>query len=213
MYHSNEYNAVIQYCESLSNGGNDLITSLERTTALKTLAPQMMSGAVQARFLEFLVSLRQPSSCLEIGTFTGYATIHMARALPTGASMISYEVNPEVLEIAREYVDRADLSARVELRHADALVDIPSRTELYDFVFMDGHKSSYAEMYEMLLPKMTAGALLLADNTLWSGKVARRNRDADTAALHAFNQHIFADPRVEVLLLPLRDGLSLITKK
>jgi len=213
MYHSNEYNAVIQYCESFSDGGSSLLSELERTTALRTLAPQMMSGAVQARFLEFLVRLRKPAYCLEIGTFTGYATIHMARAMAADAKLISYDVNPEVLAIARDYITMANLSSEIELRQADAMIDIPVRAETYDMVFMDGHKASYSIMYDMLLPKMSTGALLVADNTLWSGKVVEAERDSDTEALHQFNDKVQNDPRVDVLLLPLRDGLSLITKK
>jgi len=208
--------ALFQYCEEYSNAPDPVLYELERETYLKTLAPQMMSGAVQGRLLQLLSQLKQPKLALEIGTFTGYAAICLARGVADGGTLHTIEVNPELEYLIRKYLQKAGLQDRVELHIGDAMQLIPSLPAPFDLVFIDAGKQHYQDYYDLLIDRIAPGGLLLADNVLWSGKVAReelRAKDPDTQKLHEFNALLRADERVESLLLPVRDGLMVARRK
>lgn len=204
-----------EYCAAFSGLPAELLRDLERETHLKTLAPQMMSGALQGQLLYLLCRLMQAQSVLEIGTFTGYATICLAKGMLADGVLHTIEANKELGWLIRKYLNLAQVEERVHLHLGDAFQIIPGLTDTFDLVFLDAGKRDYARLYDLIFDRVRSGGLILADNVLWSGKVISRERwkDADTRMLHAFNQKIKADNRVEPLILPLRDGLMLIRKK
>ena len=201
------------YCEANSSPPDAILRELERVTHLRTLSPQMLSGPLQGRFLEMLSRLMQPLRILEIGTFTGYASICLARGLARGGVLHTVEINPELAYISNAFFEKAGLKDRIQAHIADAAHLMPTFPDPFDLIFMDAGKRDYPTHYELALEKLRPGGLLLADNVLWSGKVARRPAtDADTQALRDFNAHVQSDPRVSNVLLPLRDGLMLVRK-
>lgn len=205
-------NAIQQYCEAHSGGPDPVLYELERETGLKTLAPQMLSGRLQGQFLQMISRLMQPKRILEVGAFTGYATICLARGLAPGGYMHTIEVNPELAYIIRKYLHKAGLQPQVQLHIGDALEVIPILPGDFDLIFLDAGKQQYAAYFELLIDRLTPGGLLLADNVLWSGKVLQEQKDADAESLHRFNAMIRDDERVEQVMLPLRDGLFMIRK-
>lgn len=207
--------SIFQYCEQYSASPDPLLYELERETHLKTLAPQMLSGALQGQFLQLLSQLLQPSTILEIGTFTGYASICLARGLSAKGHMHTIEANPELEYLIRKYLDKARLADRVALHIGDAMEVIPRLPGRFDLVFIDAGKQHYQAYYDLVVDRVNPGGLIIADNVLWSGKVATeaRTKDADTQELHAFNLHLHKDPRVANLLLPIRDGLLVARKQ
>ncbi|PHN03569.1 methyltransferase [Flavilitoribacter nigricans DSM 23189 = NBRC 102662] len=206
-------NAIQYYCEQHSGQPDEVLYELERETGLKTLAPQMISGHLQGQLLQLLSQIARPRHILEVGTFTGYATICLARGLAEGGRMDTIEVNAELAYIIRKYLKKAGLKDRVQLHIGDALEIIPRLPGNFDLIFLDAGKQHYQAYYDLLIDRMPSGGLLLADNVLWSGKVLHEKQDADTATLHQFNEMIQADERVDKLMLPLRDGLYVIRKK
>lgn len=204
---------IYQYCLRQSTDLGDLLYELERETHLKTLAPQMMSGPVQGQLLRLLSLWLRPKSILEVGTFTGYATLCLASGLPPDGLLHTIEANPEYAYIIRKYIERAGYQEQIQLhlgKAEDLIDDIPGSFEL---AFIDAGKRHSRQHYELVVPRLAPGGMLLVDNVLWSGKVLQPKQDKDAGILHAFNSHVQADPRVEQVILPLRDGLSLIRKK
>jgi len=201
------------YCEAHSTPPSALLHALERETHLKTLAPQMMSGHLQGQFLQLLSNLMRPRRILEIGTFTGYATLCLAAGLAPEGELHTIEANPEVVYLARKYFALAGYTERIQLHVGKAETIIPQLPGTFDLVLIDAGKRDYADHYDLVIDRVVPGGLLLADNVLWSGKVLDENPDTDTQILQAFNQKIQADPRVDNLLLPLRDGLMLMRKR
>lgn len=206
---------IFEYCEQWSTAPDPVLYELERETHLKTLAPQMLSGALQGQLLRLLSQLQQPKSVLEIGTFTGYATICLAQGLAKGGQVRTIEANPELEYLIRKYLEKAELKEQVELYIGDAMKVIPELPGTFDLVFIDAGKQYYQDYYELVIDRVEAGGLIIADNVLWSGKVATdlRETDADTQKLHAFNAALQADKRVDNLLLPVRDGLLVARKR
>lgn len=207
--------AIFQYCEQYSDAPEPVLYELERETHLKTLAPQMLSGHLQGQLLRLLSQLKQPKRALEIGTFTGYAAICIARGLAPDGMLHTIEVNPEMEYLIRKYLAKAELSEQVTLHIGDAMSIIPTLPGTFDFVFIDAGKQHYQAYYDLIIDRIDAGGLIIADNVLWSGKVAteQREKDADTQKLHAFNLMLQEDERVESLLLPIRDGLLVARKR
>lgn len=204
---------LTKYCEALSSPPDPLLQALERETHLKTLAPQMMSGHLQGQLLQLLCQLKQPKQILEIGTFTGYAALCMATGLPEGGLLHTIEANPELEYLIRKYIDQAGLQEKIQLYIGKAEEIIPDIKGNFDLVFLDAGKLDYPLFYDLVIDRMDSGGLIIADNVLWSGKVAQDIRDKDTQALHAFNQMVKDDPRVNNLILPIRDGLLIAQKK
>lgn len=175
----------------------------------------MLSGHLQGRFLSLLSKLMQPEMILEIGTFTGYATLCLAEGLRTDGKLITIDTNDETSSIAKKYFAKSDYASQIELRNADATNEIPKMTGPLDLVFIDADKENYSNYFDMVITKMRKGGLIIADNVLWSGKVLQpvKPNDTETIAITAFNEKVCADNRVEQLLLPVRDGLMILRVK
>ena len=206
-------NTELEYCLAHSSPPPVLLEALDRETNLKTLSPQMQSGAYQGTLLRFISQMMHPRRILEIGTFTGYASLCLAAGLADDGVLHTIEANDELAWIIRKYVALADLDKKVQLHVGDAAGIIPELTETFDLVFLDAGKLDYRKHYELVLPKIRPGGFLLADNVLWDGKVAGGDVKDETArVLRDFNTHVQADVRVENMLLPLRDGLMVVRK-
>lgn len=201
---------LYDYSEKLSTPPSELLYEIERFTHLNTLLPRMLSGHLQGSFLKLLCKLKSPHLALEIGTFTGYATVCMAEAMLPGSTLISIEVDEEIASHSRKFFNDPSVRDVIDARVGDAMQIIPTLADGFDFVFLDADKERYLAYYEHIIPKCNKGAILIADNVLWSGKVLEENKDKKTQALHAFNIAVQQDARVENILLPLRDGLNII---
>lgn len=206
---------LIKYCEAHSTPHSQLLYELERETHLKTLAPQMLSGQLQGRILSLISQLKQPKMILEIGTFTGYATLCLAEGLAKDGQIITIEANPEIAYFIEKYKQKAGLQEQIIHITGRAELVIPTLNDTFDLAFIDAGKRDYAHHFDLVIERMNPGGILLADNVLWSGKVLKApvKQDADTQLLDAFNKKIQADPRVENILLPIRDGLTVMRKK
>lgn len=202
-----------RYCELHSSTPPAYLQQLERETHLKTLAPQMLSGPLQGRFLALISKLIRPQRVMEIGTFTGYSALCLAEGLAEEGELHTIEANRELGWLIRKYIDASPFAQQIHLHIGQAQLVIPTLPGIFDLVFMDAGKLDYPLYYDLVIDRMSAGGLLIADNVLWSGKVVEAEKDMDTRSLDAFNKRVLADERVETLLLPLRDGLMLARKK
>ena len=194
---------------------SDYLKALYRQAHVKLINPRMTSGHLQGRLLKMLVQLARPKRVLEIGTFAGYSALCMAEGLAEGALLHTYEIDDELEDFTRPWIEGSPYGDKVCFHIGNAIEEVPRLGEVFDFVFMDGDKRQYMEYYEMLLQHTSPGALILADNTLWDGHVVDKAylTDRQTAAINEFNAFVAADKRVEKLILPLRDGLTMIRKK
>lgn len=190
----------------------DFLHQLERETHLKILMPNMLSGQSQGILLKLLVSIHQPKEILEIGTFTGYATICMGLGMGNSGHITTIDKNEELKAIADKYYSLSGLKSQITGLFGDAHQIIPTLTKSFDFIFIDADKQGYLDYYHAVFPKLKIGGLILADNVLWKGKVLTSEKNKDTEAIKAFNDYVAADKRVEAVILPLRDGLFLIKK-
>ncbi len=204
-----------EYIQAHIDEEGELLHDLYRQTNLKLLNPRMASGHIQGRLLRMLVTMIRPKRVLEIGTFTGYATICMAQGLPEGGMIDTIEVDDELENFIRGWLDRSGLAHRVNLHIGSALDLVPRLGVKYDMVFMDGEKRQYPDYYSMLMEWVRPGGYILADNTLWDGHVvdSAYDRDPQTVAIRRFNDMVHADPRVEVSMIPIRDGITIIRVK
>lgn len=203
---------LFSYCENHTTYPLPELRELERETHLHTLSPQMLSGHLQGQLLALLSALKQPAVALEIGTFTGYAALCLAKGLPENGILHTIEINPELEHISRKYFKKTGLEHKIRLHLGDAREVIPTLNAAFDLVFIDAAKPDYSIYYDLVFDKVNPGGLILADNVLWGGKVLSKAADPDTAAIKAFNQKIRGDERVETLMLPLRDGLLIARK-
>ncbi len=188
---------------------------IEKQTNIRTNYPHMLSGSVQGEFLKMLVELTGSTTILEIGAFTGYSTCCLALGLPENGHIDTLEINDELEDLIRSGWERAGVSSKIELHIGDALNTLKTLSGPYDLAFIDANKREYPEYYELVLPLVRPGGLIVADDVLWDGKVYETSPsgDSQTQKLIKFNNFVVADPRVEVVMLPLRDGISLIRKK
>ncbi len=202
---------IDDYSVSHSQSEPELLAQLQKETWQKILNPRMVSGAFQGRVLSMLSKLLCPKSILEIGTYTGYSAICLAEGLKEGGKLTTIDVNEENRWLALKYFKKTNNSERIESLVGNALDIIPTLQASYDLVFIDADKENYAAYFDMIVPKLKSGALILSDNVLWSGKVVEKleAKDFSTKALLAYNKKINEDPRVETVLFPIRDGLSL----
>jgi len=173
----------------------------------------MASGPIQGRFLSLLSRLIRPQRILEIGTFTGYATLCLTEGLTSDGHIDTIEVNPELNYISDKYFKRAGVRNLISSHIGDARQIIPSLDVTYDIVFIDAKKQDYGLYFDLTIDKVRSGGFILADNVLWDGKVYSGSTDATTLSLLEFNKSVSDDPRVETLLLPLRDGLSIMRRR
>jgi predicted O-methyltransferase YrrM len=207
-------NDIERYIEDNSSGLGDVLIWLERETNIRTNRSRMLSGPIQGRLLETFSTLLRPHNILEIGTFTGYSAILLAKGLPEGGFLDTIEKNDELEPLIREAFDRAGVSGRVNLQFGDALEIVPALDRIYDLVYIDGNKREYTQYYNLVFGKVRSGGYILADNVLWDGKVCGTNPGSDiqTVEMIRFNRMVADDPRVENYILPLRDGLNIIKK-
>jgi len=202
---------VETYAEEHTTPDGELFDRLAAETREKTTAPQMMVGRLEGRFLGVLVSSLRAQRVLELGTFTGYSSISMALALPLGGRVVSCDVNEETTAIARRYAEEAGVADRIEYRLGPGLETIAQLDGTFDLVFIDADKPNYINYYEATLPLLADGGLIVVDNTLWSGRVVDEDdQDESTRAIRALNDHVAKDPRVENVLLTVRDGMNLV---
>ena len=188
---------------------------LGRATNIHTIHGRMASGHLQGRLLKMLVSMIRPQRVLEIGTFSGYSAISMAEGLPEGGRLYTFEINDEMEDFTRPWIEGSEVADKIEFIIGDALQEAPKLGITFDLAFMDGDKRTYRDCYEMVMTILRPGGFILADNTLWDGHVVDHAYDHDhqTQGIETFNDYIAADDRVEQVILPLRDGLTLIQKK
>lgn len=202
-----------RYLQEHSSPQCEALRNLERKTYLETLFPRMISGHIQGKFLEMISFMIRPLRILEIGTFTGYGAVSMAKGLPENGLLITIEQNRELEDTIREVIDKAGLSAKVNLIIGNARHEIKRLDDIFDLVFIDADKENYSLYYDLVFDKVKQGGFILADNVLWSQKVIDPQfTDIETKAIRDFNQKIARDERVEQVLLPMRDGLMLIRK-
>jgi predicted O-methyltransferase YrrM len=200
-----------EYIEAHTTAPDAVLQELYRHTYLHEMNPRMMSGPVQGKLLQFLCRMLKPQRVLEIGTYTGYAAICIARGLPEGGRLVTVEANREYEDTLRHYFAKAQVTEKIELTLGDAKTVIPALNETFDLVFIDADKVSYPIYYNIVMEKVRPGGFILADNVLWDGKVLNaQTKERDTQALIAFNDIVQNDPRVENVLLPIRDGLMMV---
>lgn len=205
--------AIEEYLEQHTTPMDEVLHELYRETHLHAMNPRMASGPVQGRFLQLLCQLMQPKKVLEIGTFTGFATICMARGMASDGLLTTIEANEEYEGIIRKYLAKAAVADRVKLIIGDAKEVIPTLDGGFDLIFIDADKINYPKYYDLVIEKLNPGGVILADNVLWEGKVLNvGTKERDTKAIQAFNDKVQNDPRVENVLLPLRDGLMMVRK-
>ena len=203
-----------KYISDHTSPEGDYLYRLFRATHVEILAPQMASGQVQGRLLKFLVKMINPSRVLEIGTFTGYSALCMAEGLAPGSKIYTFEVDDELEDFTRRWIEGSEHGSKVEFIIGNALEIVPALGEKFDLVFIDGNKREYVDYYQMAREYLNDGGWVIADNTLWDGHVIEPERqDAQTNGVRAFNAHVRSDERVEVVMLPLRDGLTIIRKR
>jgi len=204
-----------QYCEHHTSPQSNLLAQLNRETHLKVVSPRMLSGHLQGRFLSFISKLHQPKLIIEIGTYTGYSALCLAEGLHPDGKLISIDVNEETSAFASNFIEKTDLSQKIQLVVADAKLYLETLHTPIDLVFIDADKKNYLAYYHLIFNKLNSGGLIIADNVLWSGKITipEQEMDRETLALHQFNQFVQQDSRVENILLPIRDGLMVVRKK
>lgn len=210
-----------RYINSHSSPEAELLAELERETNLRITQPQMLSGHIQGRFLKLLVQMLRPQRILEIGTYTGYSALCMAEGLNDGGVVDTIEIEEEIEEFAASFFVRSPYGDKIHQHIGSAIDVIPTLQGTYDLIFIDGDKRQYPDYYRLLMgdeggePKVHSGSYLLADNILWYGKVVEEVHSGDrhTQGILSFNDMVAHDPRVENVIIPLRDGLNLIRVK
>jgi predicted O-methyltransferase YrrM len=205
---------ISEYADAHTSDLPKVLQELERETFVKSINPRMLSGKLQGQFLNLMCGLIQPKNILEVGTFTGYSALSMAFAMPKDSHLYTIEVNPEQEEIIRKYIEKSGLSEQITLMIGEAKNEIPNfENEFFELIFLDADKINYPLYYELLLPKLKKGGLLIADNALWSGAVTSENTtNKEVLALQAFNDLVQNDEKTRNVLLPFRDGLMCVVK-
>lgn len=193
----------------------DYLYRLYRATNIHTIHGRMASGHLQGRLLKMIVEMINPQNILEVGTFSGYSAICLAEGLKEGGKVYTFEINDEMEDFTRSWIEGSPVADKIDFRIGDANILAPKLGIEFDMAFVDGDKRTYVETYEMVMAILKPGGFILADNTLWDGHVVDEAYDHDhqTQGICKFNDHIANDPRAEVVILPLRDGLTLIRKK
>lgn len=205
---------IEEYAENHTTAEDEVLYDLNRKTHLEVLRPNMLSGHLQGRFLQMVSEMIQPQRILEVGTYTGYATICLARGLKPGGKITTIDNNEELEAMIRSYIERAGLTSKADIRIGDASAIIKTLDDVFDLAFIDADKENYLNYYRLVKAKVRKGGYILVDNVLWYGKVVEETEkdDRETEAIKAFNEMVQKDEEVENLLLPVRDGLMLIKK-
>lgn len=204
-----------KYAEKHTTPENELIKSLNRDTHANVLAPRMLSGHLQGRLLSLFSKMIQPKAILEIGTYTGYAALCLAEGLTKDGILHTIDINEELETRIQKYFNQSTYKNQIKLHIGNALEIIPTINQKFDLVFIDADKENYSKYYDLLIDQMPSGGIIMADNVLWSGKVINQeaiNTDNDTRELDHFNAKVQSDPRVENILIPVRDGIMVARK-
>ena len=206
---------IEKYVLAHSEPEGDYLYRLYRATNIHKIHGRMASGHLQGRLLKMLVSMIRPKNILEVGTFSGYSAICMAEGLDEGGKVWTFEINDEMEDFTRPWIENSPVADKIDFRIGDANVEAPKLGVTFDLAFVDGDKRTYVETYEMVLRLLRPGGYIIADNTLWDGHVTDPAYDHDhqTQGIRQFNDYVAADNRVEQVIVPLRDGLTLIRKK
>ncbi len=203
------------YILSHIDAEGEYLHRLWRATNIHLLAGRMASGHLQGRLLRMLVRMIRPKNILEVGTFSGYSAISMAEGLEEGGKVYTYEIDDELEDFIRPWIENSQVADKIVFSIGDAIAEAPRMGIVFDMVFLDGDKRTYLDAYEMALGVLRPGGFILADNTLWDGHVLEtpKTTDRQTLGIEQFNDFVARDPRVERVILPLRDGLTLIRKR
>ena len=202
------------YAEAHTTPESALLAQITRDTYLEVLQPRMLSGHLQGRVLSMLSKMIRPNSILEIGTYTGYSALCLAEGLSEQGTLLTIDKNIELYDRANAYFSESTFVSKIKMLKGDALSIVPKLEQKWDLIFIDADKENYQNYYDLTLPNLNKGGFIIADNVLWSGKVIDANEnDVDTCALRSFNTSLIEDDRVEVLMLPVRDGLTVVRKK
>ena len=202
-----------QYLDDHSMEESDLLKALDRETHQKVLQPRMLSGSYQGRLLAILAKMIGPKKILEVGTYTGYATLCMAEGLTTGGSIDTIDHNEELADMQRRYFDQSPYGNQITQHLGEAKDILKTLAGPYDLVFLDADKENYPHYFDLIIDKLETGGVILSDNVLWSGKVLEKATDEATSALQEYNHKINTDVRVETVVLPIRDGLTITRKR
>jgi len=191
-----------------------ILKELNRKTHLSVLQPRMLSGHFQGRVLSMLSHMIKPENVLEIGTYTGYSALCFAEGIREGGKVITIDVNEELEDLVREYIDKAGMNDKIDYRIGDAMEIIPTLSEQFDVIFIDADKKNYCNYYDLVFDKVKTGGYIIADNVLWSGKVLENYEtlDRETKVIMDYNNKVHNDDRVQEVLLPIRDGLMIARK-
>lgn len=200
------------YSEAHTSSESILLKKINRDTHANVLKPRMLSGHLQGRLLSLISKMIRPANILEIGTYTGYSAICLAEGLKAGGKLVTLEKNEELETKLRWSFKDAGFEQVIDLRIGNALKIIPALDIRFDLVFIDADKENYSNYFDLVIDKVVPGGFILADNVLWSGKVLDTIPDKDTRAILAFNDKVHNDPRVENVLLPVRDGIMMMRK-
>jgi len=200
---------LLKFCEP----ENELLQRIDRETHLKVLMPRMLSGHYQGRVLSMLSKLITPKRILEIGTFTGYATLCLAEGLADDGLLYTLDINEELEDRVRGYFAESPYNSKIKYILGDATRTVNDLDEVFDLVFIDADKKNNGTYYDLIFDRVRPGGLIIVDNVLWSGKVLTNQQDKDTRNISTFNDKVAADQRTEKLILPVRDGLFIVRKK
>jgi caffeoyl-CoA O-methyltransferase len=209
MIDDNLQQLLLNYCEPES----PLLQKINRETYLKVLMPRMLSGHYQGRVLSLLSKMISPTRILEIGTFTGYATLCLAEGLTKDGVLYTLDINEELEDMVRDNFSASDYNDQIKYIIGDATESLSSLEETFDLVFIDADKKNNGTYYDLIFDRVRPGGIIIVDNVLWSGKILNDAQDKDTKNISSFNDKVAMDDRVEKLILPVRDGLFIIRKK
>ena len=206
--------SVDQYIEEHTTAASDLLNELERQTYLTILRPQMVAGHLQGKVLEMMCRMIRPQRVLELGTFTGYSALCMAAGMPEGSVLHTIDVNDELEDFTRSFLDRSPYANRIVYHLGDARQIVPTLGGNFDLVFIDADKREYPEYYNLVIGEVRTGGFIVADDVLWYGKISgdAPHSDNHTAGLQQFNDMVHTDPRIENVLFPIRDGWMVMQK-
>ena len=205
---------ISAYAENHSENEPEMLQQLNRETYAKVLMPRMLSGHMQGRILSMFSRMVRPRRILEIGTYTGYSALCLAEGLTEDGLLYTIDINDELEQMSSKYFKASPYANQISAHVGNALEIIPKIQETFDLVFIDADKENYSRYFDMVWDMLRPGGVIIADNVLWSGHVLKEpsQMDEETAALHAFNEKIYADPRCKHVLMPVRDGLMVIMK-
>ncbi len=205
---------IMNYAEQHSTDEPELLAQLRRETWLKVLNPRMLSGHLQGRLLAMISKLHKPKTILEIGTYTGYATLCLAEGLASNGILYTIDQNEELVDIQTKYFHKSSFGTQIFPFLGNALNIIPTLNITFDLIFIDADKENYSRYFDLVIDKLNFGGIILTDNVLWDGKVLEKaeDKDSDTLSISRYNQKIINDKRVETVLIPFRDGISISRK-